>query len=162
MKRIFLLLSCLALFMVVGCSRKAVPATIEVRDSIRTEIKYRDVPVPVPGEKVKVIEYIECDSVTNKPKPVSIKAKGKKAFVNVTIDKQGKLEATGGCDSLVAIIQAQDKEIFQLRHRREVKIQKVHEPRWYDIAARWISLFTLLGILLLILVTFLKLKNQLT
>lgn len=141
----------------VGCSRKAAPATTTVVvDSTRVEIRYRDVPVPVPGETVTIIEQIECDSLTNKPKPKEFKAKGTKAVVTGKIDEQGNLNVTGGCDSLTAIIQAMDSLIFRLKHEKKTIEEKEYVTRNIDKFCRW---FTGIALLLTTGYIILKLKR---
>jgi hypothetical protein len=147
-----------SLFMVVGCSRKVVPATHEVRDSVHVSIEYRDVAVPVPGDTVEVTEYLECDSLTKKPKPVNIKAKATKAFVNIIIDDHGKMSVTGGCDSLIAIVKSMEKQILKLKHEKKTVIQEVRKLRWYDHAAHYISLVTLVCFAALVIYALIKLK----
>jgi hypothetical protein len=137
-----LVVSCL-----VGCKQPPAATITEHRkDSIDTRIVYRDVPVPVPGEKVVVTEYIKCDSVTNKPLPVTIVGKGKKAFTKTTIDKDGKLESTGGCDSLTAVIQAKDSVISRYSEytRKEVKPTIIYRTRTIDWWARIVAIVAIL------------------
>lgn len=136
----------LGILVVVGCGRKAVPTTTtEIRDSIIVKEVPRVVEVPVPGETVTVTEYIECDSVTNKPKPKKINARSGKAVMNIDVKADGSITGSGGCDSLKALIQTADKLIERYRsaQKTEVKIEYVHQPYWYDIAARWIACIAL-------------------
>jgi hypothetical protein len=146
------------LLVVVGCGRKAVPSiTSEVRDSIVVREVPRLVEVKVPGETVTVKEYIECDPVTNKPKQKDIKANTGRAHVAVAVRSDGLLTASGGCDSLTAVIQQMDKEIFRLRHekREEVRVVTQYKTRDIDVFCRW---FTAIVLLIIILYTIVKFK----
>lgn len=154
------------LLLVVGCSRKAAPSTYTVEketDSIHTKIEYRDVPVLVPGEKVVVKEYIECDKATNQPKEKEIKAKSGKSFVDVSIKKDGSITATGGCDSLTVVIQAKDSIIAHYKtmskSKTETKVVTEYINHWYDPYCRGFSLIVLLAITLYLVHAFLKFKN---
>ncbi len=154
------------LLLVVGCSRKVAPSiTIaeKEKDSSHTEIRYRDVPVPVPGEKVIVHDTIDCDKVTNKPKATHIKAKSGKSFVDVDIHNDGSVTASGGCDSLKLIIQAKDSVIAQYHttafNKTETKVVTEYINHWYDAYCRGISILVLLTIAIYILQLFLKFKN---
>jgi len=154
------------LLLVVGCSRKTAPSTsIEYskEDSVHAEIKHRDVPVPVPGETVVVHDTIDCDKLTNKPKEEHIKAKSGKAFVDVNIHKDGSITASGGCDSLTAVIQAKDSIIAHyqtiIKSKTEVKVETEYINHWYDPYCRGLALIILIAIALYILHTFLKIKN---
>jgi hypothetical protein len=139
---------------VVGCTRKGAPSTTTVViDSTRVEVKYRDVPVPVPGETVTITEYIECDSTTNKPKPKKFEARGEKAVVTGSIDEQGKLNVTGGCDSLTAIVKAQDSLIFRLKHEKKTIVEVQYLTRGIDKFCRWFT-----GIVLLLTTGYIILK----
>jgi hypothetical protein len=163
----FFIVICLALVGVVGCSRKVAPSTkTEERTVVRDSIIIREIPridtVTVPGEKIVVREVIECDSVTNKPKAKTFKAKGEKAFVNVTIDEHGNATATGGCDDLKKAIIARDREIFRLRQEQQnskkevTKTQIIYKTRRVDIFCR---LFTGLALLFLLAVITYKIKT---
>lgn len=147
------------LLVVAGCSRKAAPSiTSEVRDSIIIQYVPRTVEVKLPGDTVTLTEYIECDSVTNKPKPVKFNVHSKRAKVKVEIDSEGKLTATGGCDSLKGVIQLLDKEILRLRSekRKEVQVVTEYKTRGIDIFCRC---FTGCFFLLLTLFVLFKLKK---
>jgi hypothetical protein len=143
-KNKILLLLVGALLLVAGCSRKAITTTTEVKDSIVTRYVPRLVEVKVPGDTVAIYEYLECDSVTNKPKPFSAKAKSKKAHVAVVIDSTGKLSATGGCDSLKALLKAMDKELFHYRHEKKEEVIPQFKTRKIDVILRWIAITYLL------------------
>jgi hypothetical protein len=150
------------LLMVVGCNRKGVPSTTTiVTDSTYVKEVPRYVEIKIPGDTVTVTEYIECDSATLKPKPVTIKAKNNRAALAVNIKATGELTATGSCDSLKDVIQVMDKEIFRLRHEKkhEVVEKTVYKTRGIDKFARLYTGITL-GALLLYLIfkvkTFLK------
>lgn len=130
---------------VMACSQKTAVSSTEVTDSTVTRYVTRIDTVIIPGEKVTLKEYIECDTVTNKPKPFQAKAKKGKAYVSVKIEPTGELTAQGGCDSLTQVIKAMDKEIYRLRHEKkfEVKVEKEYINHWYDPPARFISLLTI-------------------
>jgi len=135
---------------VVGCGRKAVPTTSiksEVHDSVITKEVTRFVAVKLPGDTVTITDYIECDSITNKPLPKKINAHGARAKIAITINSSGLITGTGGCDSIKAVVEAKDKLIYQLRIENKTlnETKFVHQPAWFDIAARWIaSVFILL------------------
>lgn len=133
---------------VMACSQKTAVSSTEVTDSTVTRYVTRIDTIVVPGQKVTLKEYIECDKITNKPKPFKAKAKSGKAHVSVNIEPTGELTAQGGCDSLTQVINALDKEIFRLRHEKklEVKVVKEYKTYWFDPPARFISLLTILVI----------------
>lgn len=157
MRGIFLIVLGLVLLLVVaGCSRKAAPSTsVEITDSTITKEVPRIIEVHVPGDTVIIQEYIECDSLTNKPKPKKLSASHARAFVSVSIDSTGMLEASGGCDSLRKEIEVMDKEIFRLRHEKKTITAVEYKTRGIDIFCRW---FTGIAIVLLIIYVILKIK----
>lgn len=151
------------LVVVAGCSRKTVAPSITktvVKDSIITREVPRIVEVVVPGETVTVTKYIECDSVTNKPKPIELKVKtaNSKASVSVKVDSTGLMTATGGCDSLKLALQAMDRELFHYKHEKtEIKEpQVIYKTRSIDIFCRWFSAIVLV---LLGIIIFHKIRN---
>jgi hypothetical protein len=150
-------------FLVVVCLVACKPpaATISSRnketkqkDSVRIEYKDRPIEILVPGEKVMVKEYIECDENTHKPKPKpkTIQGKGDKAFVKTTIDETGAITTTGGCDSLTAKLNARDKEVTHWKQlfekessdKQESRAVIEYKTRWYDYVARFLAFLLLL------------------
>jgi uncharacterized protein YcfL len=149
--RVFILF---AILLLSGCSNKSVVSSTEVKDSVHVEYIPRMVEVKVPGEKVTVTKYIECDSVTNKPKPIDIAATKGKAHVAVVIDKEGQLTANSECDSLTELIKVLDQKITRLKSEKQTVVlppEIVYKTYWFDVPARFISLLTLLIIIVYIL-----------
>ncbi|MBT1702955.1 hypothetical protein [Chryseosolibacter indicus] len=162
MRGIFNALGLVILVVVVGCSSRVVPSTTtETKTIVHDSIIIKEVPridtVLVPGEKIVVTELIECDSVTNKPKAKSFKAKGKLASVEVEIKEDGSATATGGCDSLQAVVTAMDKEIRHYKHEQKernkevVKTQLIYRTRGIDIFCRTFTGLVLFFILLVLI-----------
>lgn len=168
MRGIFIAMFGLMILVVVaGCSSRVVPSTStsETKTIVKDSIVVKEVPridtVHIPGEKIVVTEYIECDSVTNKPKAKSIKAQGTRTNLSVVLRTDGSMVATAGCDSLQAVVTAMDKEIFHLKHESKtsnkevVKTQLIYRTRKIDIFCRW---FTGLALSFLLIVIIYKLK----
>lgn len=157
--RVLLLFAGMVLLLVVdGCSRKGVPSTTtEVSDSVLVKEVTRFIPVVIPGETVNLTGLIECDSVTNKPKPFAGRAEGKHgALVAVTIDHSGQLNATGGFDSLKKVVEAKDKEIYRLRTEKTKTVVPVYRRTDFDTFCRWYFASTAT---IVIVIIFLKLKH---
>lgn len=143
------------LSVVAGCGRKVVPSiTTEVSDSILVKEVPRFIPVPVPGDTVEIERMVDCDSVTNKPKPFSIKKKSTRASLTVSIDNTGKLHSTAICDSLQKVVEAKDREIYRLR--KETTKIPVYVTSEFDNFCRW--WFAITAIILIVTIFF-KLKN---
>jgi hypothetical protein len=140
------------------CPKISTHTTSTVTDSTSSKITVRLDTVRLPGDTVTLINYIECDSVTNKPKPVKFNAKSGKAHVSVKVDATGQLTATGGCDSLEAVVKAYDKELFRYRHenKKEVVTRTEFKTRDVDIFCRW---FTGIVLVLLTVAALLKFKG---
>jgi hypothetical protein len=154
-----LLLIGLTISLVVGCGRKVVPSTTtEVRDSLIIKEIPKIIEVPVPGETVTVTEYIECDSITNKPKPKKFTATNGRANVNVNIDAEGKATASGGCDSLTAKIQVLEREVSHFRKESMKEVIPIIEfkTRKIDTFCRW---FTGIGLFIFGVLAFIKIKK---
>lgn len=148
------------LLVVVACGRKTVPSiTTEVRDSIIIKEVPRLVEVPVPGAIVTVNEFIECDSNTNKPIPKRIEANSGKARASLDVRADGSTILTGGCDSLLVLVNAMDKEIRHLHSEKtkEVRPVPVYKTRSVDIFCRWFT--CIVGVLVIGL--FFRKLNQL-
>jgi len=158
MRGIFTGLGLMILVVVVGCSSRVVPSiTTDTKTIVRDSIVTREIPrfieVKVPGEKVVVKEYIKCDSITNKVKPKTIRARSESAIVDVTFSSDGSVTATGGCDSLNAVVTAMDKEIFHLKHELTVESKEVvYKTRGIDIFCRWFAGIVILFLLVVVII----------
>ena len=123
-----------------SCSRRAIGTTetSETVDSVRIEYIPREVIVTLPGDTVEIIKVIECDPVTNKPKPFQLSKKATKAKIQVKVDAKGQLTASGSCDSLKHVITALDKEVFHLRKEKKNKVEVVpfYKTRKIDVICR--------------------------
>jgi hypothetical protein len=120
-----------------SCSPRVI-SSHEVTDTTSVAVKERIVEVAVPGETVYITDWIECDTTTNKPKPVEIKAKGKRAKASVVIWSSGEMRISGGCDSLQERVTVMDKEIFRLRQEKKVIVKTEYKVHKIDIINRWI------------------------
>jgi len=149
MRRVVFFIGLLSLLVVAGCGRKAAPSRTSAtetksKDSVRVE--YRDREVPVPGEKVVVTQVIECDSVTNKPKPATIEGRSGRAFTRTEVDANGNVTSTGGCDSTNLLLKNAEKEInrwkekYEIERTTETKIE--YKTRDIDIFCRYFSLLS--------------------
>lgn len=138
------------LMMVAGCGsigprhKAATTTTTEIKDSVSVVYTVRIDTVTVPGDTVTVTDVIECDSVTNKPKPKTLRAFGHRAHVVVAVDSTGQLTAQAVCDQYMKIILSQQKEIFRLQQEKRQLVRQINVPvyktYWYDPPARVISL----------------------
>jgi len=147
------------LIVVCGCSRKGhtTATTTEVTDSTHTKEIVRYVEVMIPGETVTIEKLIECDSVTNKPRPFTIEKNSGRAGLTLIVDSSGRLTGTGECDSLKRLVEARDKEILRLKSKTktEVKTETVYKTRGID---KFCRVFTAVVLFILIGYVFYKLK----
>lgn len=118
------------LLLVVGCSRKVAPSTTTVvRDSIveRTVEKI----VRVPGDSVRFTMLLDCDSLTQKPKPFDKVIKKGLSKVEVKVNKGGELKVNSDCDSLLKI---RTSIIEKMRSETQKETVTVIEYKtyWFD------------------------------
>lgn len=151
-----ILLVLLFVLLLFSCSPKVITNTSEVKDSVRIEYVPREVVVQLPGDSVEVIKWIECDSTTNKPKPVTIKAKSDRSRLKIRIKASGELTAVSSCDSIKQVVTLLDKEIFRLRHESSKKVEVVtqYKTRRLDIICRWYAGISLLSLILFVVLKF--------
>lgn len=160
-----LLLIALAILTVVwmtGCMTKKkceAYCKANVKDSVRVErhdttiTKWRDTTVYLPGETVKIRDFVFCDSL-NKAQMPKTKVKGKHLTATVEI-KDNKLAVDCAEDSLIAVNAKLRDELRISKestyHKQVVTVEKQYTA-WYDIAARWVALlaFAYIGLRLLI------------
>ena len=143
-----------------GCKKELSPVvstTTEKTTSDSTIVKetVRLVEVKVPGDSVPYAVQIECDPITNKPKPFQFQKSGKQASVNMALDGNGRLTGVAACAEMQQKVEVKDREINRLRKEyqalHETKLKVVHRPPWYDVACRWITGLLLLVLLLIYL-----------
>lgn len=145
------------LLVVSGCSRRVTSSiTKQVSDSVFVKEVPRFIPINIPGDTVILERVIECDPVTNKPKPFDVKKKSKQATLIVTVDNNGKLNATSICDSLRKVVEAKDREISRYRSEKTQVEIPVYKTSEFDIFCRW---WFAISVLIIIVTIFLKLKN---
>jgi hypothetical protein len=145
----------------VVCSCKPPAATTKEvshnqRDSVHEKITERLVPYAVPGETVTVTEYIECDSVTNKPKPAKGSARNGKSETSFDLDKNGKLTSKCKCDSVELLLKETQKEVYTLKQtsdkEKDSEVRIEYKTRDIDRVCRMMAV-------ILIVVIFFKIKT---
>lgn len=153
-----IILAALLLFLGVSCRRPPVTILTEVRDSVTVKEVVRLDTVTLPGDTVRLTGVvIECDSATNRAKPLNLARRGAAARLRVTISPAGTLTASGGCDSLKRVVGIRDKEITRLTARLNTVIKPPeYRTRGIDYFCRC---FTAVVIAVLLVVTGLKLKG---
>ena len=139
------------LAVVVGCSRKATTATtLEVTDSTHIREVSRFVTITEPGDTVFIERHIECDKNTNKPKAFSVENKSRRATLKASVDRNGRLYATAICDSLSKVIEAKDKEIYQLK--RHTKTETIYKTEFktssFDRFTNWYFVITIMAVVM--------------
>jgi hypothetical protein len=149
---IFFLL--LILIWLSSCSRRVISQTVEhtIIDSVYVTLTPRDTTIYIPRDTVNITTYIECDSLTNKPKALSQHARSGRLSSSVSITLDGRLSVRAQCDSLEQVISLMDKEIFRLRQEKKViTIEKEKKPSRLRVWANNIA-WTLAALFVLMLV----------
>ena len=168
MKFFFALVLCVVVVCLLACSRKGLPqaGTIARADSsfVKKDSTWRDVVTEVdtvylPGDTIKIETLIECDSITNKPKDISVVVDGKHSKLEVILRK-GILNVKSKYDSVMQITIHQKETIHQLQQeltrvsnqeKQTITVEKF-KTHWYDIAARWLALIFILLVILFIII----------
>ena len=120
------------------------------RDSISYVERFHTDTVSIPGDTITLTAWIECDSITNKPKPVTGRSGSSRGSATVTVDSSGKLMANVILNQYKAQVQRLSKELFRARQEREVvvEVRTKYKTRTIDIYCRWFTGISLLvGIL---------------
>jgi hypothetical protein len=144
MDKLILLLLILAL---AGCCKK--PINKKVVDSVTVRRIERTKTIKGPPESIKINQLIECDSITNKPKPAKTTQTGPGLTITTAIDTTGVLSIECNTDSLKRVI----KELETVINKTESTEKKpVHLVKWYDKTARAISIILILFIILYVVV----------
>ncbi len=126
------------IFLSVSC-RKAPARSERVTDSVRVEVRTREVPVFIPGDSVTVRDSVPCPDM-------NLSAKSDRTRVDVKI-KDNQLSATATCPDFNTTAPVQDSIIQQSRKEIITVTDSCVTP-WYDIACRYALGCTLLIILL--------------
>jgi adenine specific DNA methylase Mod len=144
------------LMVAVGCGPRIMPSvTTEVKDSVWTKEIVRIDTVHIPGDTIILRTVIECDPVTNKPKPAKVRVKSDRGAVDLDINNKGEIVAKGITFDLWKQIELRDKEIHRLRSekRKETHVVTKYKTRQIDVFCRWIT-----AILFLLLIGYAALK----
>lgn len=143
-----------------SCSNRVLTNTNEVKDSTWVGYKPREIKTFTAAISVDLVKKIECDPITNKPKPFKKEVNKSGAKAKAEIDSTGTLNVTGGCDSLEQVITVLDKEVFRLRHetKKETEVITEYKTRGIDKFCRW---FTGIAVLGLIAFAYIKIKTGL-
>ncbi|HMG90761.1 MAG TPA: hypothetical protein VK589_11900 [Chryseolinea sp.] len=146
---ISILMIILLLILFFSCSKRVITNSSDVKDSVHIEYVTREVPVYIPGDTVTTIEWIECDSTTNKPKPLTVKKKSGRATLNLKVKSTGQVIASSSCDSLHKVITTLDKEVFRLKHERKntFEVKTEFKTRRIDVICRWFTGIALIGMI---------------
>lgn len=133
----------------VGCNQKfASSVTTKVSDSTWVTETPRTIDVLIPGYSLGVKRMIECDSITNKPKPFVVEKKEEHASLRTEVTEEGELIADSKCDSLVKQVEVLEQKIHTLRTEKTDTIQPIiqYKTRQIDIVCRWIAGATVLAV----------------
>jgi len=133
------------LLLAFACRSVAPTTTTNTMDSTMVEVRERVDTLWMDGEILEIPVYIECDSTTNKPKPIDIKKAGKNLSVNIGLDGKGLLKVKCKEDSLMMVTRKLDSIVFRLRHEdKTITLPPVvtHTPYWFDVLFRWWALVT--------------------
>jgi hypothetical protein len=114
----------LALLLVVAsCNRKSTTTTSElqtitiVKDSIAIHDSIVWETYTVPVDSLVLIGYVECDTLTNKPKTMSLAGKGKRMNTKLNLNSSGALSLSTTCEAYEDSLQTAHRTISQLSYR---------------------------------------------
>ena len=149
MKQLIVFFGMTGLFMLMlaGCksSQPAQHDTI-IRDSISYVERYHTDTVSIPGDTLTLTAWIECDSITNKPKPVNSRSGSSRGSASITIDANGRLQADVILNLYKAQVQRLTKELYRAQQEKEliIEVKTEYKTRRIDIFCRWVAGFSLL------------------
>jgi len=135
------------LLFLLACRTVQPTSNTNTMDSTMVEVRERVDTLWMDGEILEIPVYIECDSTTNKPKPMSIKKAGKNLSVNIGLDGKGLLKVKCKEDSLMEVVRQKDSIVNHLRTEKTIiQLPPVvtHTPYWFDVLFRWWALITAL------------------
>lgn len=140
-----------------SCTKRVISTNSSVTDSTIIKEVVRFDTLRIKGDTVRITERIECDSITNKPKPFRIRERSGRATALVEVNQAGELTVEAACDSLEKVIQLLDREIFRLRQEKKV-VTIIETPskfkQWIDYTSR------ILAVLFLLYIGFNVIKNK--
>lgn len=97
-KYILFIISTILIFgLFVQCNRK-IASTSDTKVVIKDSISYKETvtfdTIIIPADTIVSTYTIECDSITNKPKPFYIQSKGKRSSNTIKVNNNGILIST--------------------------------------------------------------------
>lgn len=140
------------LLMLGACCRLPVQQSEKtVRDSVVYQIKDTTYSYSIPAEPIILTEWIECDTLTHKPKPTRSTSREESGSLSMDLDASGRLTVIGQCDSLLTVVKQLEKEAQHYRDSRETIPNTVFKTRKIDIYCRWFTgIFLAAGLLYII------------
>lgn len=141
-KYILLLISLILVFgLFAACNRK-LASTTDTKIVIKDSISYKETvlfdTIIIPADTLVTTYTVQCDSITNKPKPIYIQSKGKRSSNTIQINSNGLLTSTANCDDLQKIIASKNREIAiwkaltYTKDNNHVRLQR-YIPKFYKI-----------------------------
>lgn len=126
-----------------------------VKDSVSVIKEYSVDTVYLPGDSIEVEVLIECDSLTNKPKPIKRQIVKSQLHASIAIDTSGILQVKCKTDSLIQIINKQKitMERYKTKHFEEhieslTKRSNEARVKWYY----WVVFGFALGIITILII----------
>lgn len=127
-----------------GCCRPPVQSQSTEKDSII--VIDRERVVKVPGERVELLIPIECDSITNQPKPIApYTRKGEYGTTIIRVDS-GRIHLTEVREAYETRIKELEKKLSSTKKER-IEIPVPYVPVRYKYAA-WLAGILLVWVLL--------------
>ena len=145
----FTLIIAVIVILFTACSKKITTTQTTIKDSTIIKETVRLDTVRIKGDTVRVTHMIDCDSLTNKPKPFKINKRSGRASANVEVKADGSLQVEAVCDSLEKIVALMDREIFRLRQEKvltTVYKQPSQIKIWFDWTCRILAAIFILFI----------------
>lgn len=130
----------IALF-TISCSRKSTVSKTDTvtifRDSIYEKETVKLDTVIIPGDTLQTTFTIECDSLTNKPKPAKFQSNSKRLTQSIVVEKNGQILSKCIADSLIHVLASVNKELtiykalaYTKSNSESTVIEKIKIPKW--------------------------------
>lgn len=148
MKVVKIILCALIALCSISCSRKSTVSKTETvtffRDSIYEKETVKLDTIIIPGDTLQTTFTIECDSVTNMPKPAKFQSNSKRLVQTIIVGNAGQITAYCAADSLLHVVISKDRELAiykALAYTKSDSNTSVTERKvipkwvWYSLAA---------------------------
>lgn len=142
----FKYLLCIVALLFSSCASRKIQHTTDTKVVIKDSFSVKETvqydTIVLPGDTLIQTFTIECDSLTNQPKPFQVSQKHGRSSQVITLNSKGILTAECATDSLMHVIAEKNREVaiykalaYTKQENQVITVERCtrHKWRWYSL-----------------------------